>query len=60
MKTNLITIFLIMASLLQAQEKIVYQTPPKEILELVDVERAPIVEMDSKKNKCCFTTIKTF
>lgn len=32
-----------------AQEAISYQQPPKEILELVDVERAPSVLMDSKK-----------
>src|SRR5690606_34328839 len=31
-----------------AQESLTYQKPPKEILELVDVERAPSVSMDSK------------
>jgi dipeptidyl aminopeptidase/acylaminoacyl peptidase len=31
-----------------AQENLTYQKPPKEILELVDVERAPSVSMDSK------------
>lgn len=34
---------------LQAQENLKYQTPPKEILELADYERAPSVNMDSKK-----------
>lgn len=33
----------------QAQENVTYQKPPKEILELVDVQRAPSVSMDSKK-----------
>lgn len=32
-----------------AQENVTYQKPPKEILELVDVQRAPSVSMDSKK-----------
>lgn len=32
-----------------AQESVTYQKPPKEILDLVDVERAPSVIMDSKK-----------
>ena len=31
-----------------AQESITYQKPPKEILELVDVKRAPSVLMDDK------------
>jgi dipeptidyl aminopeptidase/acylaminoacyl peptidase len=60
MKTNLLTIFLMMASMLQAQEKIVYQTPPKEILELVDIDRAPMVEMDSKKEQILFYYQKPF
>jgi hypothetical protein len=41
-------------SLLQAQEKVVFQTPPREIMELVDVERAPNVVMDSKKEQMLF------
>lgn len=32
-----------------AQQGLTYQKPSSEILELVDVERAPIVSMDSKK-----------
>lgn len=32
-----------------AQENVTYQKPPKEILELVDVQLAPSVSMDSKK-----------
>ncbi|MFN4199213.1 MAG: S9 family peptidase, partial [Flavobacterium sp.] len=34
---------------LQAQENLKFQLPPKEILELADFERAPSVNMDSKK-----------
>lgn len=33
-----------------AQENITYQKPPKEILALVDYERAPSVSMDTKKD----------
>lgn len=32
-----------------AQENLTYQKPPKEILDLVDYERAPSVTMDTKK-----------
>ena len=35
--------------LLNAQEALTYQVPPQEILELVDVERAPGVLMDAAK-----------
>lgn len=31
-----------------AQESLTYQKPPQEIMELVDIERAPTVSMDSK------------
>ncbi len=37
-------------SLIFAQENITYQKPPKEILDLVEYERAPVVMMDSDKN----------
>jgi dipeptidyl aminopeptidase/acylaminoacyl peptidase len=37
-----------------AQESSSYQKPPKEILDLVDYERAPSVFMDSKKNMLVF------
>ncbi len=37
-----------------SQENIEYQKPPASILELVDVERAPIVSLDSKKEKMVF------
>lgn len=37
-----------------SQENIEYQKPPASILELVDVERAPIVSVDSKKEQMFF------
>ena len=37
-----------------SQENIEYQNPPASILELVDVERAPIVSIDSKKEQMLF------
>ena len=37
-----------------AQENLTYQKPPKEILELVDIERAPSVSMDSKNQHMVF------
>lgn len=45
----LFSFFLLFAGLtLAAQENLTYQKPPQEILELVDIERAPSVSMDSK------------
>lgn len=41
--------FSLLSSLSIAQQSLDYQKPSREILELVDVERAPIVTMDSKK-----------
>ncbi|MFN6084997.1 MAG: S9 family peptidase, partial [Fluviicola sp.] len=37
-----------------------YQKPPKEILELVDVQRAPSVMMDSKKQTIVYTYIPMY
>ena len=37
-----------------SQENVEYQKPPASILELVDVERAPIVAIDSKKEQMLF------
>jgi len=53
---NLLYIFLLFmtTTMIQSQEKITFQTPPKEILELVDIERAPTVEMDSRKEQMLF------
>ncbi|TNE56222.1 MAG: S9 family peptidase [Bacteroidetes bacterium] len=45
----------LMIPFLSAQEALSYQKPPKEILELVDVERAPSVSMDSKHEYVLFS-----
>lgn len=37
-----------------SQENLEFQVPPASILELVDIERAPIVSMDSKKEQMLF------
>ncbi|CAM4414274.1 S9 family peptidase [Flavobacterium terrigena] len=50
MKKLLTFLFLGMSfSAVKAQENVTYQKPPKEILELADYQRAPSVNMDSKK-----------
>jgi dipeptidyl aminopeptidase/acylaminoacyl peptidase len=43
-----------------AQENLTYQKPPKEILDLVDYERAPQVIMDSKKEMMVFLYRNTY
>ena len=43
-----------------AQENLNYQKPPKEILDLVDYERAPSVRMDSKKEYMILTYRDTY
>lgn len=48
-KLNFLFLIVLSATFAQAQQSIDYQKPSKEILELVDVERAPFVTMDSKK-----------
>lgn len=47
-------LFFMTTTLLQSQDNIMYQTPPSEILELVDIERAPIVRIDSKGEQMLF------
>ena len=37
-----------------SQENLEFQVPPASILELVDIERAPLVSMDSKKEQMLF------
>jgi len=55
MKTVIFSSFTLLLSLFaSAQESISYQKPPKEILDLVDVERAPAVMMDSKKQNLVY------
>ena len=43
-----------------AQEELVYQKPPKEILELADFERSPSLSMDSKHTKMLFLYRNTY
>lgn len=43
-----------------AQENVTYQKPPKEIMELVDYERAPSVMTDSKNEYILFTYRNTY
>lgn len=45
---------------LNAQENVTYQKPPKEILELVDIERAPSISIDSKNENILFTYRKMY
>ena len=49
-----------MMTLMNGQEKIVYQTPPAEILELVDIEMAPIVNINSKGDQMLLYYRNTF
>jgi dipeptidyl aminopeptidase/acylaminoacyl peptidase len=58
-KTILI-LFFIQFFGIQAQESLNYQKPPREILELVDVERAPSVLIDSKHENMLFTFRKMY
>ncbi len=49
MQKLLVLLFLVASSAtLQAQEKLTYQQPPNQILELVDAPLAPAVQIDSK------------
>ena len=50
MKRFILFIFILSISFVSAQENLTYQKPPKEILELVDVERAPSVLIDEAGN----------
>ncbi|MBB4035764.1 dipeptidyl aminopeptidase/acylaminoacyl peptidase [Dysgonomonas hofstadii] len=58
--TLLILILGVLSSHLTAQEDLVYQKPPKEILELADFERAPSLSMDSKRTKMLFSYRNTY
>ncbi|MDO9613218.1 MAG: S9 family peptidase, partial [Bacteroidota bacterium] len=44
----------------EAQENMTYQKPSREILELVDYERAPFVMMDELKENLVFTYQSTY
>lgn len=61
MKKHLFFILTFLFSLsLFSQEELVYQKPPKEILELADFERAPSLMMDSKRTKMIFLFRNTY
>lgn len=60
MKKNIFLAFLACSFILNSQESLTYQNPPKEILALVDVERAPSVLIDSKHENMLFTYRKMY
>lgn len=45
---NILLSFLIISTYSMAQKALTYQKPPKEILELVDIDRPPFVDIDEK------------
>ena len=56
-----LSIFVFMTfSTLHSQDNIGYQTPPREIMELVDIDRAPFVNIDSKGQQMLFFYRSTF
>lgn len=57
---TLLTLTLVAASTLSSQENLPFQKPPKEILDLVEYERAPTVRMDSKKEYMYLTYRDTY
>ncbi|HUH51606.1 MAG TPA: prolyl oligopeptidase family serine peptidase [Flavobacterium sp.] len=60
MKQLFSLLFVLTASFGFAQEDINYQSPPSEILELVDFQRAPSISMDSKKEHVVFMYRNTY
>lgn len=56
----LLIVFLMTTITVKSQEDISYKTPPQEILELVDIERAPTVSMDSKNEQMLLFYRNTF
>ena len=61
MKNQIVlSFFLFTFSFIFSQENLTYQKPPKEILELVDIERAPSVSIDSKNENMLFTYRKMY
>ncbi|WMW81133.1 prolyl oligopeptidase family serine peptidase [Undibacterium cyanobacteriorum] len=49
-----------LSTLAMAQENLSYQTPPKSILDLADVVRAPSVQLDSQKENMLLSYRSTF
>jgi dipeptidyl aminopeptidase/acylaminoacyl peptidase len=54
MKKIILMLLFVITTAVMAQENITYQKPPEEILELVDVERAPGVMMNEDKEFMIF------
>ena len=48
---NILLLCLFVTTTVTAQEAITYQKPPQEIVDLIDIERAPSVLTDSKKQR---------
>lgn len=59
-KHSIFILFVLLSLFSNAQENLDYQKPPKEILDLVDYERAPQVLMDSKKQHMLFLYRDTY
>ncbi len=60
---NLMTLFSALfyfAFAAKSQETVTYQKPPQEILDLVDIERAPSVIMDNKKQTLVYLYSPTY
>ena len=60
MRYLLLSLFIMQATFLFAQEELKYQKPSPEILQLADFERAPTVNMDSKKEYMLFSYRNTY
>ena len=59
-KLLLFTVLSSISLSLFAQEELVYQKPPREILALADYERAPLLSIDSKHTKMVFQYRNTY
>lgn len=60
MKKLTYLLFVFVAGFGFAQEDIMYQKPPQEILDLVDFQRAPSISMDSKREQIVFMYRNTY
>lgn len=56
----LLFVLLMSNRFVESQENITYQVPPAEILKLVDIERTPTVNIDSKGEQMLFLYRNTF
>lgn len=58
LKTSLLALFL--SSAMFAQENVTYQKPSKEILDLAEYDRAPTIQMDTKKENMLLSYRNTY